>query len=335
MSYDEATGLYSVVDKACTNGAHNYVLAEVYETAERDCVAGGIYYYRCECGAYVTDMYDAMGHSYTIISVEQEATQTSVGIKRVDCDRCDDYYTFEYAFSPADIEVTITVNTINGQKDITLLASDVFDFVITEGANYSCVINAIKDGDGYTKQDIVKLTIPSGLITVASEAISGLTSLKEIETMNYANVTFKCLYCDEISGTEETASFPVIFSFIGYSVPEDGELAITVGYSVDLEVLEEYEAVMGKLEFGVVAAVAERLNGKAPLDEANKSVIKAQIDGRYASFDLVIKDFNETQLDLALIMCAYVYDGTKYVYLQDMQVDSPVPVSINSVMNRK
>lgn len=643
LSYNEETGLYSVVDKACTNGAHSYTLAEVYETAERDCITAGIYYYRCECGAYVTAMYDAMGHSYTIVNVEQEATQTAVGIKRVDCDRCDDYYTFEYAFSPADIEVTITVNTMDGQKDITLLAGDVFNFVITEGANYSCVISGIKGGEEYTVSDIVKLTIPSGLMTVANRAISDLISLKEVVTMDYANVTFdtsafkncpelekltlgngesifnastvsncpnfavidmtngnatfkenafksnkaikqilmsaghtykfgtnsfnssgltqvilpddsdirfegdaafygcpdleyayfgyncisdkkiykkpfdccyslktvvlmdiiyidqytfccngdansgkdyregkglnhealvvyshadsisfnenvfanrmvlgvklytvntnisslkncaytvyqgighgytlgtiipstcvtqgtggyitdcpcqidyreneyttystmdtslnevahqpfgteevalplseehtnsdivnnvifkdgymskgtksfKCLYCDVTVSEEEIASFPALFTYLGYSTPVDGKLKLTVGYDVNVEAIGEYKDITGiDLDYGVVAAVYDKLEGKAPFDEAleNTPVIKVEVNKSYASFEFVLTGFTEAQLDLALVMCAYVYDGTKYVYLQEVQNDIPASVTIGNYL---
>ena len=42
--------------------------------------------------------------------------------------------------------------------------------------------------------------------------------------------------------------------------------------------------------------------------------------------------FTEAQLDLALVMCAYVYDGTKYVYLQEVQNDIPASVTIGNYL---
>ena len=145
--------------------------------------------------------------------------------------------------------------------------------------------------------------------------------------------SYKCLYCDVTVGEEEEASFPALFAFSGYSVPEDGTLAITVGYVVLKDALSEYEAIMGTLEFGVVAAVAERLNGVAPLEATDVPVIKAPISGDYASIDFVIGGFGASQVDLALVMCAYVNDGGKYVYLQETQVENPKAVSINSIIN--
>ena len=147
---------------------------------------------------------------------------------------------------------------------------------------------------------------------------------------NLGRRTFKCLYCDEATGVEEEASFPAIFMFNGYSVPENGTLAITVGYTIFKDALKEYKEIMGALEFGVVAAVAERLNGKAPLNATDAPVIKAPISGDYASIDFVISGFGASQVDLALVMCAYVNDGGKYVYLQNAQTDMPEAVSINA-----
>ena len=144
--------------------------------------------------------------------------------------------------------------------------------------------------------------------------------------------TFKCLYCNEASGVEEEASFPALFSFNGYSVPENGALAISVGYTVFQDALSEYESIMGALEFGVVGAIYEKLGGLAPLAQSVAPVVKAQISAEYASFDFIISGFTAEQMDLGLVMCAYVYDGTKYVYLQEVQTDNPTSVSISGIL---
>ena len=145
--------------------------------------------------------------------------------------------------------------------------------------------------------------------------------------------TYKCLYCDVTTNVEEAPSFPALFSFNGYSTPEDGDLAITVGYTIFQDAVKEYEAIMGNLEFGVVGAIYEKLGGLAPLAQSAAPVIKAQITEEYSSFDFVISGFTVEQMDLALVMCAYVYDGTKYVYLQEVQTENPTPVSINTILN--
>ncbi|MBO5261676.1 MAG: leucine-rich repeat protein [Clostridia bacterium] len=191
LVYNEAEGTYSVVKSECPNGTHNYVQAEAYEGIENTCTTAGIYYFRCECGAYKTGISPEFGHSFTILTTEKEATVSELGIKRVDCDRCDYYYTYEYSFSSLEVEVTITVLKDGKETEITLLAKDVFNFTVVDTVEeYSCTITGVKDGDGYTKKDIVKIQIPSGLLSVTGNAIADMTALKEIEIMDYATVTF-------------------------------------------------------------------------------------------------------------------------------------------------
>ncbi len=152
--------------------------------------------------------------------------------------------------------------------------------------------------------------------------------------INLGTHVYKCLYCNEAAGAEEEASFPALFAFNGYSVPENGELAISVGYTIFQDALSEYESIMGALDYGVVGAIYEKLGGVAPLAQNEAPVVKAQVTGDYASFDFVISGFTAEQMDLGLVMCAYVYDGTKYVYLQEEQTLNPTAVSINSVLNQ-
>lgn len=192
LVYNEAEGTYSVVKSECPNGTHNYVQAEAYEGIENTCTTAGIYYFRCECGAYKTDLVAELGHSYTITSIVKEATVSEFGTKRVECDRCGDNYTYTYAFSPLDVEVQVTVSTENGEETITLLAGDVFNFEVTDTAEkYLCVLKGVKDFSGYTKKNVVRLEIPSGLITIAKDAIYDMPLLKEVCILDNADITFE------------------------------------------------------------------------------------------------------------------------------------------------
>lgn len=161
--------------------------------------------------------------------------------------------------------------------------------------------------------------------------------IKEIDYKNgflsSGFVVYKCLYCDEAAYVEETASCKAIFAYVGYSMPLDGSLALVVGYTVDQEALENYESVMGTLEYGVVGALTERLEGKAPLAQTTAPVVQAPLNGYdINAFDFIIRGFNEDQCDLAVTMCAYVYDGEKYVYLQKTQSELPYSITINQII---
>ena len=90
--------------------------------------------------------------------------------------------------TPLDVEITVTVNTDNTQKELTLLASDLFNFEVTDTV---CVINGVKDVQGYSKNDIVRLQLPSGTVTVANGAIDGMAALLEIYILDDASYIFQ------------------------------------------------------------------------------------------------------------------------------------------------
>ena len=192
IEYDEASGVSTVVAKSCANGAHSYAIAEAYLGNERDCITDGIHYFRCPCGAYSVQPIEAMGHSYTIVEVEKEASYSENGIKRVRCDRCDDNYTYEYSLSPLEAEITIKVNTENGVESVTMLAGDLFEMTTEETVNgFFCTISAVKDNADFAKADIVEIQLPPGVLSFNSGILDGMTSLKEIVLLDRSNTTFR------------------------------------------------------------------------------------------------------------------------------------------------
>lgn len=194
---NEETGYYDVVLTACTvegsNGVHNYQEAELYGE-DVNCFLGRQHYYRCACGDYYVGSSELEGHDFSVITVDKPATVTEIGIKRVTCARCGEFYTYEYAVSAKEIELEITIQTANGEKQITILADDLYDMTIVESADgYTCTINAFKnfvvDGVTYTKADIVILAVPSGTTNITASVISDLSLVKEINFMDRANVS--------------------------------------------------------------------------------------------------------------------------------------------------
>ena len=193
---NEETGYYDVVYTACTvspDGEHKYVEAEGY--TDINCLDGRLQYFRCECGAYYIDNVALMGHDYSIITNESQATPDKLGVNKVTCARCGDYYTYEFAFSPTNVEISITVQTENGLVTSTFIASDIYDLTIKdEQGAFSCTINTLKDfiinGVTYTKNDIVIATIPSGTTNIDVGVFDGMQNLKEVVVMDRSNVSF-------------------------------------------------------------------------------------------------------------------------------------------------
>ena len=189
--YDEAQGVYTVAKSTCTGGTHNYTIAEAYGDKERTCVNDGLHYFRCNCGASIVQAVEAFGHSYTIIEIEVEATTSQNGTKRVTCDRCGDTYTYNYSMSPLELEIIVTIATQDGTQDVTVLAGEFFDMTEEETLEgFSYTINSIKESADFTKDNVVKVQIPAGVISVSAGVFKDMTALKEITLLERSDTTF-------------------------------------------------------------------------------------------------------------------------------------------------
>ena len=176
----------------------------------------------------------------------------------------------------------------------------------------------------------------SGKIIPMKEHTEG--SVTHIEYINgyLANGLKDCI-CKVCNNpyTEEYATATPIFEFLGYSMPEDGRLEISIGYIINYESMSVYNEYTGKtFEYGVVFGLANQLGDKAPLDEGAVAK-RIDLDNTFTGFSLKISGFKEEHKDLGIVMAMYlkVIDGeeSKIVYLQDSQKDKPTSVSINSL----
>ena len=130
-----------------------------------------------------------------------------------------------------------------------------------------------------------------------------------------------CNTCKDAQKLNDKEYAP-IFTLLGYSAKIGGD-RICVGYSLNYESLQKYEAVTGKtLSFGVVATIpsaGEDVTAlepvKAEIAPNDEYTIFANITGTYASFDFLITGFSEEYYDTALVMCAFVGDSEKVDYI--------------------
>ena len=223
--YNADTELYEVKYVACTtdgsNGTHTFKVQEALDDMLATCTASGLHYYRCDCGSAYVDDVPALGHSYTVITIEKIATLTEKGVKKVTCERCDDSYTYEYSFDPRDQLVTIVVKTENGTKEITATVGDIYDITVAEAASgFTSRFNGVKtitDPDDaevtYKIANIVKLVIPAGVTEIAAGSIKNATELTDIVLLDGANATFatrsidNCTKLSKISLGECTVVF--------------------------------------------------------------------------------------------------------------------------------
>ena len=194
---------------------------------------------------------------------------------------------------------------------------------------YTCYCGATKT-DNYVPATEAH-TYENGVCTGCGKALYCADPTHKLETISisYDNgfdmpgvKIVKCLDC----GTIETEiQAPALFSFLGYSAPENGDSSIAMGFELDRDAIKKYEEKAGvTLEFGVVFAGYDNLAGKQPLDENGNAitldvgrVIKADLSGyNYHYYDFVLADIDDSIKDVKLVIAAYIYDGENVKYIQ-------------------
>jgi hypothetical protein len=156
--------------------------------------------------------------------------------------------------------------------------------------------------------------------------------------------------CDRCTYEQKGEAFEPIITFLGYSIRQTGG-AVTVGYALNNESIDAYEANIGAFNYGVVAYIPEQGTTCNPLVASENEIeavdkqytIFANLQGDYASVDFVIRGFPQEATSLA--MCMYIYDGKSIVYIcgttpesdkgpSDVeQLDSAYVVSIDTLNN--
>lgn len=148
-----------------------------------------------------------------------------------------------------------------------------------------------------------------------------------ILSVNYENYekegekVVKCQTCN----VESSFSAPALFTCRGYSAPEDGENGISVGYTVNKDAVNEYEAVTGKaLNYGLFVLTNKQLGNNDIFGEdgevADGTIIADVTNSKIAYFALKIFGFKDEYKDTKFAMGAYAAtksgDVTEYSYLQ-------------------
>lgn len=149
------------------------------------------------------------------------------------------------------------------------------------------------------------------------------------ERFTYASFTEKGEYyigctndgCE--NGTTEQRD--ALFTYLGYSVPEDGNGGIDFGCRLNREDLMEYERVTGaKLNYGVFAVLKDKLGDNDLFDEDGKAaldVVSADFAGTdFSIFKIKMNGFTDEQKNTSFAMGTYICENVsgarEYTYMQ-------------------
>ena len=130
-----------------------------------------------------------------------------------------------------------------------------------------------------------------------------------------------CTRCDDYVAGE----LAPLFTNLGYSVCEDGNGGITIGFRVNSEAITEYESITGcAVSYGVFAVTKASIGNADIFDEngaPRAGAIAADItNSGFGLFSLKMVEFRGEQKDIDLAMGAFVgttlNGSTEYAYMQ-------------------
>ena len=126
---------------------------------------------------------------------------------------------------------------------------------------------------------------------------------------------------------EKTENVSAIFEFSGYSTKNNNS-SMCVGYKINQDELNAYNSINEELVFGVVASTKTEniLNIENGAVVGGANTVVAPVSSNYSSFEFILSGFNEGNSDLALVMCAYAFDGNDVSYLVKTPALTPVTI---------
>jgi len=136
-----------------------------------------------------------------------------------------------------------------------------------------------------------------------------------------------------VSAQEANNEADSIFEFKGYSVSPLGEEAC-IGFNVSYDAKAAYEAQLGReVDIGIVFASADRLGGRAPLDQNGKPIALEQ--GKvitvslskysYKSYDFKLMGFTEELYSHQFVISPYLFNGEAVYYYDSTGTKETAP----------
>ncbi len=171
-----------------------------------------------------------------------------------------------------------------------------------------------------------------GNCTRCGRAFEGQENHAMVETLVFANgltasgaytcdcTNEGCTAIDILAGDEQGRDVVApVFVAKGYSTNADKN-AINGGYFVELKSLELYERLIGELNYGIVIANANAFDANSFFNAENKvntdKALQVEMDKQYASFDCSVNFGAKTNIELDLVICAYVIDANGVTFIQ-------------------
>ena len=127
----------------------------------------------------------------------------------------------------------------------------------------------------------------------------------------------KARYCENCAYCEDAEELEALFVCLGYST--NGKGHVVQGFSINSAVRADYEAVLGVVDYGVVAAGDNREDKTQGADvfSMGKVISHSLTKVSFDYFDIRISGMTEADYDKSVFFCAYVNIGEETYFINN------------------
>lgn len=197
--------------------------------------------------------------------------------------------------------------------------------------SYDTYLNEIKNDP---KKTYTKTIVYGTKNCECGEVITGKSTFVH---KDYLSGMYDAVVCSNCKAETIQNTYAPIMEFVGYSAKINGN-RICIGYTINHESLAVFTEKTNKaLTFGVTAAIVDDSTTQYKtleddLTPINDKTVVASVDGKLAGFDFILSGFTSAHYEKSLVMCAFVYDGSKIIYIDNGGCNEyATPVTFNSV----
>lgn len=261
-----------------------------------------------------------------------------------------DYETFsgasslKYVYLPASFAENITA-TKNQFKNIFSSSSKTTFFLVgsyDDAVESRDKLKATEANDSYGNAEIVEFDPDvdyNGYADILGYSIivygysaceafyNGEHNVSEHYSLEYSGEEFlstaiKSKACASCTYKVDKSELGALFVSLGYST--NGRGSVIQGFSINSDMLSAYEAVLGEITYGVIAAGDTREDKTVGADvfSFEKKVLHELSGSAYDYFQVMVNGIDESKYDAYIFFCAYVQAGEKCYYINEGVADT-------------
>ena len=244
------------------------------------------------------------------------------------------------AFYKANNLTTLTIGA-----GTTFYSDETFYFAKNISTIYYTGSN-VSDISGYKYMDAEKITANVNHCVAFYDGNHVEGETKELDFKSYTEGFSELSPCQRNCGAKATVNkYLPIIQDSGYSSKEN-DTALCITYIVNkdsIEVFQKYNPTI-TLKLNLVAAAIDdgesadilNVNENGEIVSSKDNFVSAPMDESYASFDFILRGFNQSYLNYNILLCAYIFDGTDVLYvISDTARDVPVTITLQEIINNQ